>query len=347
MSNQAQALHNESIIIDGLFFQIYTPVPHGAGEPPSDLLLDHIQASGVTAFNHSVIIDSFPVSIEQALWNLYQDSAIFETFPDRVLQVRSVADIKRAKDEGKVGIIFGTQGLACVGIHLHYIWVLYNLGVRIMQITYNERNALGSGCMEPTDHGLTRFGQQVIDEMGRLGIVLDLSHCGHRTSLDAIARSTNPMLFTHVGVKALCDHPRNVTDEQIKAVAEAGGVIGLCPHSIMVEKRRGEHPSVHDFIDHIDYVVQLVGIDHVGIGTDNFQYDTFYSRLRRSVFERAFPTFFGGYGMDQKHVEGFRRWSDWPNLTACLLERGYSPEDVKKILGGNFLRVFAEVWRSA
>lgn len=347
MPTDASVVDGDSIIIDGLFFQIGTPIPSSPESDGSDLMLDHIVASGVTAFNHSVIFDASPMSAEEALMSIYRDSVIFEAFPDRVSPVRTVKDLHAAKEAGKIGIILGTQGLACLGTNMRYVWVLYQLGIRIMQLTYNERNALGSGCMEPTDEGLTRFGQQAIDEMNRLGIVLDLSHGGHNTSLEAIAHSRQPSLFTHVGVRALRDHPRNVTDDQIRAVAESGGVVGLCPHSIMVEKERGKRPSVEDFVDHIDYVVQLVGIDHAGVGTDNFQYDTFYSRWRRVQFEHTFPTFFGGYGMYEKHAAGFSAWSDWSNLTRTLLARGYSEDDTRKILGENFMRVFGEVWSQA
>ncbi len=341
----AATIHRESIIIDGLFFQIGTPIPPDLGTDASDLMLDHISASGVTAFNHSVIFDASPMDADEALMSIHQITGIFDAFSDRIAPVRSVDDLHAIKKAGKVGMILGTQGLACLGTNMRYIWVLHQLGIRIMQLTYNERNALGSGCMEPTDDGLTRFGQQAIEEMNRLGIVLDLSHGGHRTSLEAIEHSIKSSTFTHVGVRALREHPRNVTDEQIRAVAKSGGVVGLCPHSIMVEKERGKHPTVDDYLDHIDYVVQLVGIDHAGVGTDNFQYDTFYSRWRRTLFEQTFPTFFGGYGMHQKHAEGFRTWSDWPNLTAKLLERGYNEDEVQKILGGNFARVFREVWQ--
>lgn len=340
----ARDVHRESIIVDGLFFQLGTPVPPSADGAGADLMLDHVAASGVTAFNHSVVFDASPMDADEALMCIHRDSIIFEAFPDRVAPIRSVADLRAAKASGKVGIIFGTQGLACIGTNMRYVWILHALGIRIMQLTYNERNALGSGCMEPTDDGLTRFGQQAIDEMNRLGVVLDLSHGGHTTSLQAIEHSTMPPAFTHVGVRALRAHPRNVTDEQIRAVAAKGGIIGLCPHSIMVEKERGTRPTVEDFIDHIDYVVQLVGIDHAGIGTDNFQYDTFYSRWRRVQFEHTFPTFFGGYGMYEKHAAGFSAWPDWSNLTSRLLARGYSEEDTRKILGGNFVRVFDQVW---
>jgi membrane dipeptidase len=292
-----------------------------------------------------VIADSFPVTSEAALMKLYDASLVFDLMPEKAILVRSAADLHTAKRTGRLGIILGTQGLACIGNNTRLIWVLYSLGIRHIQITYNERNALGCGCREPNDDGLTRFGQQVIEEMNRLGIVLDLSHGGLKTSLDAIEYSSQPSIFSHASVKALCDNPRNLTDEQIKAVAKKGGVVGLCPHSVFVEKERGKRPTVGDFIDHIDYIAQMVGIDHVGVGTDNLQYATHYTKLHNGGFSRTYPTFFGGYGLEEKHAKGFSQWSEWPNLTRQLMERGYSEKDTQKVLGGNFLRVFEKVWR--
>lgn len=335
-------VHDEAIIIDGLFCKLYSPIPPTADV--EDMMFDHILASGVTAFSDSIIADGYPLSMPEAMMALYQETAIVEAFPEKALIVRSIADVVEAKNSGRVGVILSTQGLACIGEDTRNLWVLKNLGVRIMQITYNERNAIGCGCKEPNDTGLTRVGQKVVEEMNRLGLVVDLSHVGQRTALDAAKHSKAPVVVSHAGVRVLNPHIRNVTDELIDAVAATGGVIGLCPHSIMVEKQRGVWPSIDDYIDQIEYVAERVGVDHAAIGTDNFQYDTHYTRVSRAGFERTYPGFFGGYPEDQKHAQGFSKWSDWPNMTASLLRRGFSVEDTKKVLGGNFMRVFDEVW---
>lgn len=336
-------VHADSIIIDGLFCKLYSPIPPQGGI--EDLMFDHILASGVTAFCDSIVADAFPQSMPEAMMNLYQEHAIVDAFPEKALVVRGVEDIVEAKRTGRVGVVLSTQGLACIGEDTRNLWVLHSLGVRIMQITYNERNAIGCGCMEPNDTGLTRVGQKVVEEMNRLGAVVDLAHVGQRTALEAARHSKAPVIVSHAGVKKLNPHRRNVTDELIDVVAATGGVIGLCPHSIMVEKERGVWPTVDDFIDHIAYVAERAGIDHAAIGTDNFQYDTHYVRVSRAGFERTFPGFFGGYPEDQKHTKGFSKWSDWPNMTDSLLRRGFSVEDTRKVLGGNFMRVFGEVWR--
>jgi membrane dipeptidase len=277
---------------------------------------------------------------------LYDESLVFEVFPEKLLQVRTVEDIETAKRTGKLGLIYGTQGLASIGTNMAYIWIFHSLGIKIMQLTYNESNALGSGCMEPNDGGLTRFGQQAIEAMNRLGVVLDLSHVGIRTSLEAIEHCETPPIFSHSSVRALCDHPRNLTDEQIVAVAEKGGVVGLCPHVSFVRKVKGKRPTLDDYLDHIDYIVEMVGIDHVGVGTDaDFDADTFWARLEGARFGRTVPDFYEDCGPEEKHVEGFHLWSEWINVTRGLLERGYSEEDTQKVLGGNFLRVFQQVWK--
>lgn len=336
-------VHANSIVIDGLFCKLYSPIPPQGGI--DDLMFDHILASGVTAFCDSIVADAYPQSMQEAMMNLYHEHGIAEAFPEKSLVVRSVDDIHEAKRSGRVGIVLSTQGLACIGEDTRNLWVLKNLDVKIAQITYNERNAIGCGCMETNDTGLTRVGQKVVEEMNRLGMVVDLSHVGQRTALEAARHSKAPVIVSHAGVRKLNPHTRNVTDELIDAVAATGGVIGLCPHSIMVEKQRRQWPTVDDYIDHIQYVVERVGIDHAAIGTDNFQYDTHYVRVSRANFERTFPGFFGGYPEDQKHAKGFSKWSDWPNLTASLLRRGFSVEDTQKVLGGNFMRVFGAVWR--
>ena len=334
--------YRRAIVIDGLFCKLRSPIPPSADEP--DMMFGPIRSSGVTAFSDSVIADDFPTGFEDAIARLYEEHALVEAFPEAALVVRSVDDIAHAKATGRVGVILSTQGLACVGEDTRRVWALQALGVRIMQLTYNERSAIGCGCMEPNDTGLTRAGQKVVEEMNRLGVVVDLSHAGRRTALDAARHTRAPVIVSHAGVRALNPHVRNVTDELIDAVAATGGVIGLCPHSIFVERERGSRPGIEAFLDHVAYVVERVGIDHVGVGTDNFQYDTYVTTFGRAGFERTFPGFFGGYGPTEKHAEGFSRWEDWPNLHRSLRRRGLDAEATRKVLGGNFLRVFDAVW---
>ncbi|MGC4105884.1 MAG: membrane dipeptidase [Thermomicrobiales bacterium] len=345
MSDLARDVHESSIVIDGLFCHLDEPIPPTPDVP--GMMFEHLIAAGVTAFNNTALPDSFPQTMEGALETLYGANLLYDAFSDQVVPVLTTADIALAKATGRVGMILGTQGLACIGEDTRNLWVLYRLGVRIMQLTYNEHNALGSGCMEPNDYGLTRRGQQAIEQIGVFGAVLDLSHVGARTSMDAIAYAKKPPVFSHVAVKHFNAHNRAVSDDHIRAMAEKGGVIGLCPHSIFIEREPGKRPTIEDYIDQIEYVAELVGTDFIGIGTDNFQTDNYFARRGRSSFARTLPTFFGGYSANEKHAEGFSKWRDWPNLTQHLLARGFSADDVSKILGGNFLRVFAQNWDQA
>jgi membrane dipeptidase len=202
-----------------------------------------------------------------------------------------------------------------------------------------ERNRLGDGCLEPENRGLTHFGMQVIRECNRLGIVVDCSHVGVRTTLDAAQASGQPIVISHTAVRALTDNPRCVTDEQMKAVAATGGVVGITAYAPFI--RYDRRPTLDDYVDHFDYVADLVGIEHVGFATDWFDGKTktnwatpwYYPEVTRG-------TAYGALGL-----EGFATRADLQNLVAKLRERGRSAAEIAKILGGNYLRVLEAVWK--
>ena len=219
--------------------------------------------------------------------------------------------------------------------------VFQRLGVRMIQLCYNQRNFVGDGCSEPTDAGLSSFGIHVIREMERVGIVVDLSHTGYRTTMEALAMSTRPPVFSHSNVRALCDNRRNITDDQIRAVAERGGLIGIDGFPAFV--KIGAQPTLVDFVDHIDYVVQLVGVDHVGLALDyygpgnaaDYAAQIASGRWRAEDYPpppHIYPT-------------GIEDASGFMNITRELLARGYSDDDVLKVLGANWTRVFSAVWK--
>ena len=341
MSSQARPLLQKSIVVDGLFHSLLIDPPPADGRKDTvDLLL----AGGVNIINGTVILDFYRNDFPTYCRELYRFFVLEEACPEKVLLVRSYADLLQAKREGKLGVILSMQGADALEHDLRYVALLHRLGVRLIQITYNQRNNLGCGVFEPQDTGLTRFGQQAIYEMNRLGIVIDLSHVGHQTSLDAIEVSRDPVVFSHCGVKALNPHKRNLTDEQIRAVAAKGGMVGLCPHSVMCMKDRGTRPTADDFIDQIKHVADLVGEDHVGIGTDRWMRPTLAYKLVRTEFERTLPGFFGEFSGEEKHVAGFNYYDEWESLVDHLLRRSFSDAQIEKILGGNFCRVFRQVW---
>src|SRR5207249_2922710 len=174
--------------------------------------------------------------------------------------------IEAAKRAGKVAVVLQFQGGTPLDYNANLVEAFYRLGVRVIQLTYNERNPLGDGCTERTDAGLSDLGVRVIAEMNRLGVAVDLSHVGYRTSMEAIEASAAPVIFSHSNARAVCDSARNLTDDQMRAAAARGGVIGVNAFPAFVARHQA--PTVEHLLDHIEYMVRVVGDDHVGLGFD-------------------------------------------------------------------------------
>ena len=242
-------------------------------------------------------------------------------------------DITAAKESGRVAIVFHFQGGNPLEYDPRLVEVFYRLGVRVLQITYNERNPLGDGCTERTDGGLSKLGLDVIAEMNRLGMLVDLAHAGYRTSMEAIEASRAPVIFSHSNARTLCDSPRNLPDEILRAVGARGGVVGVCAFPAFVSTGA---PRVRDLVQHVDYLCRLIGPDHVGLGLDfstETEEDYEYFKYDPKVYPKPPWTY-------PKDIAGF---SDVPNITRRLVELGYSDEDVMNILGANFVRIFRQV----
>jgi membrane dipeptidase len=231
---------------------------------------------------------------------------------------------------------------------LGYIKLLHKLGVRIIQLTYNDRNLLGDGCIETANGGLSRFGRMVVQEMNRSGMVIDLSHCGEQTTLDSIELSSSPILISHANTRALCPSLRNKSDEVLKALVKNGGVIGVAFWAPMTYKDPNIRPKVNDLLDHIDYLVKNVGINHVGIGSDLGEgesreyYESMFLR-GGGLYPEITKDLGEWYGFDTRMVENLDSAVNFPLITEGLIGRGYGEEDVRKILGKNVLRVLNEV----
>lgn len=267
--------------------------------------------------------------------------------PDLLL-VRTAADIERAKRERKFGLIFHFQGTDPFEDDLNLVEAYRALGVRMVQLTYNVKNRVGDGCEERTDAGLSRFGLALIERLNANGIVVDCSHTGYRTTLEAIDASTLPVVFSHSNARAIYDTVRNITDEQAKAVARTGGLIGVdvVPYFVVPRGR----PTLDQFIAHLDHFVKVAGIDHVALGFDYFDGqqpfadDAEAERVWKAAVDsgRWNPATYPR--PPHYYPEGLSTPAELRNLTRRLLERGYGAEEVKKILGGNWLRVFRAVW---
>jgi membrane dipeptidase len=248
----------------------------------------------------------------------------------------TAADFRQAKQDGVLAIGLHFQGGNPIEADLDLIDAFHALGVRVFQLTYNARNFIGDGCLEEANAGLSTFGRKVVHRLDERKIAIDISHVGERTSLEAIEVASGPVVATHANARALCDSPRNLTDEQIRAVAASGGVIGLCGFPAFVSS--SSPPTLGHLIDHADYISQLVGPQHVGLGLDfaiedeedyvYFGYDPRYYPM---------PPWTWPTGLDEFFL-------DAPNITAALKRRGYADTEVRGILGENFLRVFEQIW---
>lgn len=253
----------------------------------------------------------------------------------RIRIARSMADIVTAKAAGDLAVILHFQGADPIEDRLDYLNVFHASGLRVMQVTYNARNRLGDGCFEPTDAGLSKFGRKAVSRMEALRIAVDLAHAGTRTAIETAAAATKSVVVTHANARALFDTPRNVTDEVIRAVASTGGVIGACAVPFFLTRDRAA--TLDMLIDHVAHIADLVGAAHVGLGLDFAQED-----------EDDYDYF----GYDERYVpkppwifpSGIASPADVGNIAPALRARGFAESEVRGILGGNFLRVFKQIW---
>ena len=284
-----------------------------------------------------------------AIANWYRIAQAYPT----IRIAKTASDIVEAKHKGQAAIVINSQGGDFLGNHLDRLDMFHAMGLRMMLPVYNTRNAICDGCLEPTDAGLSRMGRAWVGACNRLGIVIDLTHTGERSTLEILDLTEQPVIFSHSNPKALVDNPRNVSDEQIRRCAETGGVIAPTNWGpLNLRAGRTTRPTLVDYLDAIDYIVELVGIDHVGIGTD-MSHGTYPDGdlIRGLPSKRSV----GGVYADHievaprsrlRYIEGFDDYGQLPSVIDGLLERGYGEEGVRKVLGENFLRVFRDVWGS-
>ncbi|MBI4277275.1 MAG: membrane dipeptidase, partial [Armatimonadetes bacterium] len=207
-----------------------------------------------------------PFSFESSLHAIAHTTRLVDALPDHLVKVTRAEDIRRAKKEGRHGILMNFQNTAHLGTNLKILDLFYNLGIRVIQLTYNMRNFAGDGCTERTDAGLSHFGVALVRRMNEMGILVDLSHCGTQTAWDAVRASTKPVAFTHTFSKVLSKHDRGKTDDLLKAVADTGGYVGVLVVPFFISDR--PDVTLDAAVDHVRHVVDVCGIDHVGVGTD-------------------------------------------------------------------------------
>lgn len=332
--DEAREIVRASIVIDGLGGSVVRPTPKVSQGTYEETLMEY----GWTAMNSTIASEpSYTPTWEEALQALYENLLYFEMTP-QALHIETAGDIVRAKDEGKFGVILGLQSPSCIAQDRSRLRLLHKLGLRVFQLTYMERNFLGDGCLEPENRGLAHFGIQVVRECNRLGMLIDCSHVGIQTTIDAATHSADPIVISHTAVRSITDNPRCVTNEQMTAVASRGGVIGITAFAPLV--RFDRPPTLDDFLDHFDYAIKLVGEDHVGLATDMFD--------GKTRINWATPWYYPEVTRGSTHgalgVQGFASKADLVSLVAGMLQRGHSKTCIQKILGANWMRVVEAVW---
>lgn len=331
---KARGLLESALVIDAASGHIVSPEPPPQNGRP---YLDRLKGAGVNVV--AVTVAAHNDSFDDVLRVIFNYMCLLAAKPEMTMRIDVPQDLTEAQEGGRLGIMFLNQNSGYIGGDTWKWSIMHRLGVRLAQLTYNERNVYGDGCREPENRGLTAYGQQAVQEMNTLGICLDISHTGERTSLEAIEYSSQPVIASHANCRHISPSQRNLSNDMMKAVAESGGVMGLTPHSAMAFRSVGERPSVSDYLDQFEYAVETVGIDHVGVGTDLFES---YTKLSwESSTKRMYPN---AWYWETMYAEEFNRVEGWEKLVSGLLSRGFGEEDIRKLLGENWQRVFNEVW---
>ena len=267
--------------------------------------------------------------------------------------VRRTEDIVAAENEGRLGLIMGWQNILPIENQLDRLAFFHALGLRVVQLSYNEASLVADGCLERRPAGLTAFGRDVVAEMNRLGIAIDLSHCAEQVALEAAEISSRPILITHANARAVFDQPRNKNDDVIRAMARTGGVIGLSIHGFMNWDGDPAHPpTLEGFVRNVRHVRDLVGIDHIGIGTDyasvsHSEAADFFLKMSQAKYEGTAGAYIRAFGntREGRYPSASPTARDFPKIFEALSDAGFSDDEIDMIGGGNFMRAFKQIWK--
>jgi len=339
-SDGARSLYNRSLILD---CNSSPPLPDRLPMSQSDL--DLVRGSGIDVIKLSLggINDDFADTVG----TIAQVQQLIELHGDHFTAVRNAADMARAQRERKLGIILSFESAEMLSGQLASLELFRNLGVRVMQLSYNRTSPFAAGVMEPTAGGLTPLGREAVREMNRLGIAIDLSHANAATTTDVLALSAEPPVMTHAGCAAVHVHPRNKTDEQLRALAAKGGVVGIFDLPYLTASPR--QPTVDDYMAHMEHALQVAGEDHVGVGSDVgiAPLDTSpagMAEIERDTKERRAAGLAAPEEDRPPYVIGLNVPRRMEIIADRLLRRGYSAAAAEKVLGANFARVFTQIW---
>ena len=346
-TSAVKELYRRAVVIDGLS-EAFATGPDGFPVEPKALAA--AAASGVTAINFTVVGPG--AGFEETVAAIATVQRVAEANPERYLVVRRHSDIMRAKNSGALGLILGFQTTEMLGEDLSRLAVFRGLGVRIMQLTYNGRSLYGDGCLEPANAGLSNLGREAVARMNGLGIAVDVSHCGQRTTAEAIEVSKVPIVISHTGCRAVFDNPRNKDDAALRALADKGGVAGIY---LMPYLSAGPGPiTVEDLMRHVGHAVGVCGEDHVGIGSDQgivpIDDNAEYRRKLREEIEarKKARVSAPGESVDRPpFIPELNTANRMEAIAAALDANGYKAPAVEKILGGNLHRVLGEIWGTA
>lgn len=336
--------YSRAIVIDFLA----SPGPFNTSERFTTLspeMVANAVASGITAINLTV---GGGGTVEENFGRIAMWEREMAAHPESLMQVKSVADLQSAKQEKKLGLIYGFQDASVLGSDLSRIELFSSFGVRIIQLTYNVRNLIGDGCLEKANGGLSQLGRKAVEELNNKKVLIDLSHCGQQTTADGIRESKQPVAITHSGCWTIAQRPRNKRDEELKAMADKGGVIGIY---LMPFLTMGPQPADQDVVRHIEHAINVCGEDHVGIGSDL----SITPHTVTESYKKAHADFVAG-----RQKQGIAAPGEDPNvfmfvpelnapnrmelIAERLIKKGHSEARVEKIIGGNFVRLLKDVW---
>ena len=320
------ALHEELIVIDGLIVSNWS----------ADVFRD-MRKGGLAAANCTCCVWE---GFAETMSNVAQWNGWFREHDDLIVKARSAADIRRAKEEGRTAIILGFQNTSAFEDKLGAVQLFKDAGVGIAQLTYNTQNYAGSGCYESSDSGLSDWGRELVAEMNRVGMLIDLSHVGSRTSDDTIRESAKPVAYTHCCPSALKPHPRNKSDGELRFIADQGGMIGVTMFPAFL--KRGADSTVEDYVEAMEHVISVAGEDHVAFGTDftqGYGQDFFDWITNDKGDARSLIKF-----SPMPNPKGVETIGQLPNLTAAMERAGWTEGRIRKVMGENWLSFLAEVW---
>lgn len=339
-ATDAEALYRRALVLDA---NTLASIGQLGSDGDSAAQLRQLRDSGVSALKTT--LGGADGNFEAAVKDIAAAQALIEAYPQDFLKVQQHSDLQRAKREGRIALVFSFESATMLEDKPERIDLFRQLGVRVMQLSYNHASPFGSGCLDGDTGGVTALGREAIARMNRLGVALDLSHANAQTTRDGIALSQRPPVFTHAGCSAVFAHPRNRLDRDMRALADKGGVMGIYMLPFLTEDSR--QPQLADYLRHMRHALNVCGEDHVGIGTDSMFFPVAEQDIREmdALMQQRRRDGVGAPGEnrppylpDANSVRKLERVADG------LLRHGYGARVTEKVLGLNFDRVFGEIW---